>query len=168
MLKEKIISQINDIRDKTLFSAFHYKGHALHKHILSDEDLLKALWEKPRPIDVDDIVMVTRFFDEDNAIKLIADTLLQNVNEIEKWLLTDSDCDYAAYAFFDFATGDGLAKNTDWNNTIQVHGMCVVIRKDFSSVCKSFGVVTAYPTRTPDDVDGIYELIDEYIGRKDV
>lgn len=167
MLKEKIRSQINDIRDKTLFNALHFKGHALHRHILSNEELQCALNRKRHPIDIDDIVMVTRFFNEDHAIQLIADTLQNNSNEIEKWLLSDTECDYVAYAFFDDATGEGLAKNTGIDNIIQVHGTCVVIRKDFSSICKSFVIVTAYPTRTPDDVDVIYEAIDEYISRKE-
>ena len=167
MLKEKINSQIKDIRNIVLFKALHYKGHALEKHVLTDEQLFGVLAKKRRPIDPDDIIMVTRFNDAETAVNLIADTLLKNINEIEHWLLTDTDCDYVAYAFFDFATGDGLAKNTDCSHTIPVHGMCVVVRKDYSCICNSFVVVTAYPVSSPDDTDIVYECIDEYISRKD-
>lgn len=168
MLKSKIVSQIEDIRDSVLFGVLHCKGHALFKHVLSFEELQNALRWKRRAQDVDDIVMVTRFFDEDSARNLIADTLLLNIEGIEKWLLSSIDNDYVATATFDSPTGDGLAKNTDFTKTIPVHGVTVVLRKDFSFVGQSFFVVTAYPMRTLDDVDVIYEVIDEYIARKGV
>lgn len=138
------------------------------KHILTDDEMRKALWEKPRPVDIDDIVMVTRFLSEDNAIQLIADTLSANISDIESWLLSDTDKDYVAYATFDHITGDGLVKNTDWTKPIPVHGVHVIIRKDFKDIYKSFNIVTAYPIRTMYDVDDIYDAIEEYINRKSV
>lgn len=166
MLKEKILSQIEDVKNKTLFDALHCKGHALDKHILTDEELRQALWMKPRPVDVDDIVMVTRFCNEEIAREAIAIALQKNIKEIEKWLLSSAEADYVATATFEDAIGDGLAKNADWNKTIPIHGIRVVIRKDFSCICNSFVVVTAYPCRTLDDVDVIYEAIDDFLAKK--
>lgn len=167
-LKTTLLEEIEDIRDRTMFNAFYFKGHALKRHILTDEQLRQAIWDAPRPYDECDIVMVTRFFDETIARNLIADTLTQNIDEIEKWIISDSDENYAAIATFDKPTGDGLVKNTDWSKPIQVHGVCVVVRKDSSNICNHFGILTAYPIRVMEDVDEIYEAIDKYIEKKSV
>lgn len=166
MLRKKIQQQINDIRDELLFFAYQNEGHAIEKHVLSDDELRRALWVKPRPKYDDDIVMVTRFSSKSRALNIIADTLQENIDAIEKWLLTDSEADLAVTATFEDATGDGLAKNTNWTKTIPVHAAMVVLRKNFALISRSFIVVTAYPIRNFDDNDIIYEAIDEFISKK--
>ena len=166
MLIEKIKQQINDLRDPMLFMAYHHEGHAIERHILSDDELRRSLWVKPRPNSVDDIVMVTRFQSKEKALEIIAETLDANVNEIAKWLLCDSKEDFEATAVFNESTGDGLAKNTDWTNTIPVHGARVILRKNFKIIGRSFVVVTAYPFGAVDDIDSIYAAIDDFVSKK--
>ena len=166
MLKMKIKQQIEDIRDPLLFQAYQSEGHAIEHHVLSDDELRRALWVRPMPKNIDDIDMVTRFKDKEHALNLIAETLLQNIDLIEKWLLTDTDNAYEATAAFEEATGDGLAKNTDWSKPIPVHGVRVILVKNSQIIGRSFVVVTAYPQRTFEDIDAIYDAIDDYISRK--
>lgn len=167
-LKTTLLEEIDDIRDSTLFKALYFKGHALTKHVLTDEQLRQAIKMAPRPYNEDDIVMVTRFFDEESARRLIADALEKSIEEVEKWILSDTDRDYVAMVTFNEPTGDGLVKHTDWTKPIPVHGVCVVIRKDSSNICNHFGIVTAYPIRVFEDVDTIYDAIDEYISKKNM
>ena len=166
MLKKKLEEQINDIRDPLLFLAYQSEGHAIDRHVLSDDELRRALWVKPKPKDIDDIVMVTRFHSKEKALEIIANTLLNNIDAIEKWLRSDSEDDLAVSHIYSEQTGDGLVKNTDWTKTIPVHAAMVVIRKNFKLVGRSFVVVTSYPLRSFDDVDAIYEAIDEFINKK--
>lgn len=167
MLKQKIQQQINDIRDDVMFDAYHkYDGHAIDRHVMNNDELRKALWAKPRPVNIDDIVMVTRFESKAKALEIIAETLQMNIDSIEKWLLSNSEEDLVATATYEEATGDGYAKNTDWSKTIPVHSVRVVIRKNFKLISRSFVIVTAYPTRSFDDVDAIYDAIDDFISRK--
>ena len=166
MLKKKIQQQINDIRDPLLFMAYQNEGHALDRHILDDEALRKALWVKPRPKDADDIVMVTRFQSKEQALGIIADTLQENIDAIEEWLLSNSEEDLAVSAIYNEPTGDGLVKNTDWTKTIPVHAAMVILRKNFKMIGRNFVIVTAYPLRSFDDVDAIYEAIDDFVSKK--
>ena len=166
MLKNKIQQQINDIRDPLLFMAYQSEGHAIDRHVLTDDELRRALWVKPRPQSIDDIVMVTRFTSKEKALEIIADTLQQNANAIEEWLLSHSEEDLAVNAIFEDETGDGLVKNTNWAQTIPVHSARVIIRKNFKMIGRNFVVVTAYPLRSFDDVDVIYDAIDAFISKK--
>lgn len=166
MLRRKIEQQIEDIRNPLLFLAYQCEGHAIDRHVLDDRQLLRAIYAKRKPQDVDDIVMVTRFKSKESALNLIADTLLHNIDAIEKWLLSSSENAYEATCTYTEATGDGLAKNTDWSKPIPVHGVRVVILKNFRLISRSFIVVTAYPQGTCDDIDAIYERIDDYISKK--
>ena len=166
MLKKKLEQQINDIRDPLLFMAYQSEGHAINRHVLTNDELRRALWIKPKPKDKDDIVMVTRFQSKEKALEIIANTLLKNSDVIEKWLLSDNEGDLAVSATYRDATGDGLVKNTDWTKVIPVHSAMVVIRKNFTVIGRSFVVVTAYPLRSFDDIDAIYEAIDDYVNKK--
>ena len=166
MLKQRLKEQINDIRDPLLYLAYQSEGHAIERHVLNDDELRRALWVRPMPKNIDEIDMVTRFRDKEQALNLIADTLLQNIDTIEKWLLTDTEDAYEATASFADPTGDGLAKRTDWSKTIPVHGVRVILAKNFQIVGRSFVVVTAYPQRTFEDIDAIYDAIDDYLAKK--
>ena len=166
MLKEKILSQISDIRDPLLFTAIQIEGHALDKHLLSDDALRRALCHKEKPKYFDDIVKVTRFSSKEDALNLIADTLTRVVSDIEKWLLSDLESDLVIKEIFERETGDGLVKNTDWSQTIPMHAVTVVLRKNFRKIGRSFVVVTAYPSATLDDNDAIYDAMDAYAAQK--
>lgn len=167
LTKKKIKEQIESIRDPLLFTAFQFEGHAIEEHVLSDDKLRWKLWKKKAPVDNDDIVMVTRFFSKESALNLIANALLKNLDEIVKWLLSDTNRVFVATATFEEPTGDGLTKNTDWTKTIPVHDVRVIIKKDFRIISRSFSIITAYPQRSFEDVDVIYEAIDEYTSRKE-
>ena len=166
LLKNKVEQQIRDIRDPILFLAYQSEGHAIDRHVLNDDQLRRALWVKPRPKDNDDIVMVTRFQSKEKALEIIADTLQANVDEIVNWLSCDSEQDLAVMATYAEPTGDGLVKNTDWTKPIPVHAAMVVLRKNFRLVSRSFVIVTAYPLRSFNDVDAIYDAIDAFISKK--
>lgn len=166
MLKEKIQEQINDIKDPLLFMAYQSEGHAIERHVLSDDELRRALWVKPRPKDIDDVVMVTRFQSKEKALQIIANTLQNNIDAIEKWLLSDTEKELTTSFVFDEPTGDGLVKNSDWTKPIPVHSVKVIIRKNFKLIGRSFVIVTAYPARSQSDVDTIYDAIDEFIAKK--
>lgn len=166
MLRKKLEQQINDIRDPLLFKVIQHEGHALDRHLMSDEKLKRALWAMRKPKDCDDIVMETRFFSESQALNAIADSLQQNIDIIEKWLLSECFGRLEVTGNFTEATGDGLVKNTDWSKPILVHAVRVILEKNSCSVLRSFIVVTAYPIRCFDDNDAIYEAIDDFISKK--
>ena len=166
MLKKKILDQIEDIRDPMLFAALQIEGHALDRHLLSDDALRRALYLKKRPADFYDIVKVTRFSDKNTALNLIANTLTKSVSEIEKWLLSDIENDLTVQEYFLEETGDGLVKNTDWSQTIPMHAVTVVLRKNFRKIGRSFVVVTAYPSPTLDDNDIIFDALEAYAAKK--
>ena len=166
MLKAKIVEQIEDIRNPMLFAALQVEGHALDRHLLSDNALRQALRLKGKPKYLDDIIKVTRFFDEGDALNLIADTLTTAISDIERWLLSDIEDDLTIKECFERATGDGLVKNTDWSQTISMHAVTVVLRKNFRKIGRSFVVVTAYPSASLDDNDVIYDAMDAYATQK--
>ena len=166
IVKRKIQEQIEMIKNPILYYAFQWEGHAIERHVLTDTQLFRALWTKPKPKYADDIVKVTRFVDKESALHFIADTLSKNIDNIAKWLLSDIRKDLVVTATFDEVTGDALVKNTNWQKTIPMHSTLVVLRKNYKVLSRSFVIVTAYPDSTLEDVDVIYDAMDEYISKK--
>lgn len=167
---QRILGQISEVRDPILFKAFHQEhsrdgGHALDRHLLSQQELVKALRKRRKP-NFDEILKVTRFFDEISALNFIADALEHNLSDIEKWLLSSIESDLVIHQAFKRPVGDGIAKNMDWTKPIPMHSLTVVLRKNSRLVGRSFVVVTAYPDATMDDNDVIYDAIDEYLAGK--
>ena len=165
LLNEKIKGQIEDIRNPMLFKAFQSEGHALERHLLTQQELVWALWKRRAP-NFDEILKVTRFFDEESALNFIADALEHNFSTIEKWMMSDIESDLIIHQAFKKPVGDGIAKNTDWTKPIPMHSLTIVLRKNFKIMSRCFVVVTAYPDATMDDNDIIYDAMDAYLAGK--
>lgn len=167
MYTKRILQQINDLKDPVLFSALHWRGHALRNHILTDEEMREAIRNKKSSrSSCGDIVMISRFFNEAEASELIIRVLENSLNALESWLLSDCD-DYGVFEMsFDFPTGDGLVFNTNWKNFFTLHGVCVVLSKKRTMPGQSFIVKTAYPICSFEDVDPIYDAIDDFVSKR--
>lgn len=157
--------EIEEILDENLFLTYHeHKGHCLTEHLLSDKDLRQKLWNMPKPADENDIVMATRFYSREQALKAIYEALSAHVDEIREWRKN------LLYPYLEIShtdtkpTGEGICKNTD-KNLIAVHGTRVILIAN-DNEGRAFYIRTAYPVRTYDDVDVIYDAMDEWQERK--
>ena len=166
MLKKKIREQISDIRNPILFKALHWKGHMHERHLLTNEEMREVIKRRAPLENEDDIVMVTRFNSFEEALELTAQTLEENVEKIAEWLMDDCSEIMEFTSRFPYPTGDGLIKNADWTNFVPVHGVNVVLCKGSCIPGQSFVVTTSYPIRTFEDIDNIYDAIDDYTEKR--
>jgi hypothetical protein len=168
MLKEKIREAIIEIRDPMLFKALHWKGHMCERHILTNEEMRETIKRRTALPDEDDILMVTRFNNLEEALELTAQTLENNIDNIVEWIKSDIEDTMVFTTTFSDPTGDGLVKNADWTNFIPVHGVNVVLTRKSCMIGQPFVITTSYPVRVFEDIDNIYDAIDEYAERKNI
>lgn len=161
-MKNRIMQEIEDIRDPILFNALHWRGHALQRHLLSNEEMRERIKERPPVKEDDEIIMITRFFALKEALDLTAKTLEENIEKITEWVNADCENELQVISSFSFITGDGLVKNADWNRFLPVHGVCVVLNRRYDAFGRSFVIKTSYPIRVHEDIDDICDAIDEW------
>lgn len=157
--------EIEEILDKDLFLAYHEaKGHCLTEHCIDTKTLKQRLWDMPKPKFSDDIVAATRFFDENSALIAIHDTLINHISDIIKWRKM-LDYPYLEITHeFTTPIGEGLCKNTD-KSLIPMHCIRVILINNDKNG-RAFYIKTAYPTYSMDDIDIIYEKMDDFENKR--
>lgn len=152
-------NEIKMITDEEDFICVHEAmGHCLTGHLLNDRELRQKLYGMPKPRDLDEIIMATRFFSKEQALHDIRQALAENREQIISWRkhLDNPFCEIQCT--FSKETGEGICKNTDFQERIPVHGIRVIlIRGD--SLGRAFYIKTAYPNCTFEDVDVVYDAI---------
>jgi len=161
-----IKKEIQEITNKEIFMATHESfGHCLTEHLLNDKELRDKLYMMPRPRDEFDIVMATRFFSEEDALAKIQEGLEKSYKKIVNWRKDLMNPYLELQITFETPVGEGIVKNASFNKMLKVHGLRIILIAG-DKLGRSFYIKTAYPMRSINDIDEIYEAIDEWQMKK--
>lgn len=157
--------EIMEITDADIFKASHeLKGHCLFEHTKSDRDLIRKLSGMHRGNEYD-IVLASRFFNEEQARRSIYNLLLRNEESIISRRKNLNSPVFEIYGEFENPVGEGIARNTDYSRKFMLHGLrAVPVMGD--SIGRAFYIKTAYPVNAMDDNDSIYDAMDEWMEQK--
>lgn len=154
------------VLDETQFNICHeLHGHCLTEHILDLKDLQTKLWNMPKPTADEPIVAALRFLSKEIALKTISETLLKNVDEIINWRKKLLLPELVVIADFEEAIGDAIVKDADRGKPIPMH-RCRIVLYNGDRFGQPFYIKTAYPSRTPDDIDACYDAMEEWEEKK--
>ena len=154
------------VLDETQFNICHeLHGHCLTEHILDLKDLQTKLWNMPKPTADEPIVAASRFLSKEIALKTISETLLKNVDEIINWRKKLLLPELVVIADFEEAIGDAIVKDADRGKPIPMH-RCRIVLYNGDLFGQPFYIKTAYPSRTPDDIDACYDAMEEWEEKK--
>lgn len=161
-----IKKEIEEITQREIFMAIHeQKGHCLTEHLLDNRELREKLWEKKKMNHSEEITMATRFFSEDSALTLIQELLHRHIDDIIKWRKMLDYPYLEIQETFSESTGEGIAKGTDYDRLIEVHGLRIVLIAG-DSIGRAFYIKTAYPINVFEDNDEIFDAMDEWQEQK--
>ncbi len=158
--------EIQEITDEKIFFAIHEAyGHCLAEHILTDKELSNKLYDMPKPKSYDDIVMATRFYSKESALNFIQSGMLREIDKVKQWRAK------LMYPFLELSVtfkepvGEGIIKNADHKKKVPVHGLRIILIVG-DKMGRAFYIKTAYPIRVFEDIDNIYDAIDEWQEKK--
>ena len=167
MNKEKLKEFIHEsILDRKQFDICHeLYGHCLAEHVTDLLSLQNKLWDMPRATERNPIVVATRFFSEEEALQLLYDTLMDNIDHIQEWRRKLYLNETVIEKEFNEPVGEGIVKGADRSRLIPMHKITIVLSNG-DSIGQPFYIKTAYPNRTFDDNDTCYDAIDEFQSRR--
>nr|WP_303181814.1 RNase A-like domain-containing protein [Lachnoclostridium phocaeense] len=160
----QLMREIEDVAIPELLLAYHgERQHMLTRHM--DVSLIE-LRNRLRHIHVekDEIMKASRFLSNSLAevCTYVHTCLLQNQAKVEKWMRTGRLGKLDISCTFDHPVGECIALNTNWKDTFQ-ESQLVVVLGESDIPGRIFQILTAYPEATPDEIDLIYDAMDQWL-----
>ena len=165
-MRKSTINWYNTISTHGLFKFYNSNSHLFSRHManISDEEL-KARLRKIQNVS-DDLIPYSRFYgSEDEVIGLVLECIGENLEEIDAFFNDNAKAELEIIKDYNHSVGEGYVKNTSWDEKFQMNRVLVVLVKT-ESINNPFAIKTAYPAFATDQVDAIWEAIDEWIASR--
>lgn len=165
MRNSQLLREIEEVEVLELLLAYHGErqtSHMFTRHMhVSLSELKNRL--KHIHVDQDEIVKASRFLSNDlsEIASLLHTCLDKNYSRIEKWNRSGRIGKLDISYIFPSPIGECIAMNTNWKHTFKESELVIVLGESNLSG-RIFQILTAYPEATPEEVDLIYDAIDEW------
>lgn len=159
-LNKKLMTEISEILVSELFKSNHNYEHILERHVaISDDGLERRL--KKLDNSVNELKIMSRFLDEKTMINSIYACLLNNIEDIAKWIIEEKENGFFKEFIYDFpyVIGEGMVKGIKDKILIKMRRICIILKEGYNG--NMFSVQTAYPEISFDDIDEVWDMIEE-------
>lgn len=157
-LNGQFYRELDEILEKELFHAYN-SSHMEERHIFINDNEMRHRLKKMDSVD-GDICMVSKFdCNTEQILPVIHSCISKNLKELQKWnpnrefLLLHLDQPEPI--------GHGFVKGTDLRNSFFMSRIRVILAEsDIKG--RLFSVITAYPVPNLDEIDDIWDNIDQF------
>ena len=163
--KKRLRCWLNSINTANGFRKENRRTHIYSRHIdISDMQMKDRL--RHIPFQRDEIIASSRFHDECAAIMATCACLRLHENELLEYLASDRQEMFHMSRDFKYTIGESFVKETNWEQMFPMSRVIVVVAKteDKQNPLK---IITAYPIFTMDEVDGVWDAIDDWLKKRE-
>lgn len=164
--KRKLRRWLNSINTANGFRKENRHTHIYSRHIgISDMQMQDRL--RHIPFQRDEIIASSRFYNECTAIMATCACLWLHENELLEYLANDRQEMLHISRDFKCTIGESFVKETNWEQIFPMSRVIVVVAKT-EDKHNPLKIITAYPIFTMDEVDTVWDAIDDWLAKKRV
>lgn len=161
-MKKSTLKWFESISTPDFFKCNNQYSHLFDRHLSTVTDIYLKTRLKYAEDEEGNIVSRTRFKDgETKIIERIIECIKENLEEIDKFANTNSDGKLNLVKDYTEPIGEGFVKNANPDTLFQTSRLEVVMIKT-EKYDIPFKIITAFPTFSIDEVDDVWDAIDEW------